>query len=290
MPNVYDTITQQIIKSIEEGAGAFSMPWHKPASGIPVNAVTNNHYNGGNVMALWCASMSKGYSSDTWATYKQWATLGAQVKKGEKATTGIYFSTFEKEDDSGNVKKLGFGKPFFLFNAAQVDNYAQESAPQVDLTKRIAFADSTILATGASIVHQGNRAFYQPSTDSIQLPERDQFTGTATSTPTESYYSTLLHELTHWTGSAKRLERVKGKRFGDQAYAFEELVAEIGAAFLCARLGITNDPRVDHAQYIASWLNVLKGDSRAIITASSEAQKACDYILQSKLEKISIAA
>ena len=290
MSTVYDTITQQIIKSIEEGAGTFSMPWHKPASGIPVNAITSKHYNGGNVMALWCASMSKGYSSDVWATYKQWASINAQVKKGEKATTGIYFSTFEKEDSSGNVKKLGFGKPFFLFNSAQVEGYSQASTPQVDLTTRIALADSTISATGASIAHQGTRAFYQPSTDSIQLPARDQFIGTQTSTATESYYSTLLHELTHWTGSPKRLERVKGKRFGDSAYAFEELVAEIGAAFLCARLGITNAPRVDHAQYIASWLEVLKGDSRAIITASSEAQKACDYILQGKPEPIALAA
>lgn len=279
--NIYETITSQIIKTIQDGAGSFKMPWHqKVGSGIPTNAITGKMYQGGNIMALWASGMSKGYDSSQWATYKQWATIGAQVRGGEKATAGIYFSTFEKEDSAGNKTRMGFGKAFFLFNAEQVEGFApQESAPLVDLTQRIANADTIIAATNVIINHGGTRAFFRPSANEIHMPNRDVFIGTATSTPTESYYSTLLHELTHATGHESRLNRIKGKRFGDDAYAFEELIAEIGAAFACARLGITNAPRVDHAQYIAHWLDVLKSDSRAIVTAASEAQKACDWIM-----------
>ena len=135
-----------------------------------------------------------------------------------------------------------------------------------------------VAATGAAISHGGSRAFYRPSTDSIQLPPREAFTGTATSTPAEGFYSTLCHELTHWTSAEGRCNRQLGKRFGDQAYAMEELIAELGAAFLCADLGISDEPRADHAQYLTTWLAVLKADKKAIFTAASKASEAATFL------------
>lgn len=284
--NVYETITANIINAIEQGAGEFRMPWHRAstASGVPCNAVTGAQYKGSNVLILWVTARAKGYDSDKWATFKQWQSIGAQVRKGEKSATGIYFNMMEREDETGEAKAIPFARPFHLFNAAQVDGYTSEqAAPRQDLTETIRNADEVIAATGAKITHSGDRAFYRPSTDEIYMPPRDAFIGTATSTATEAYYSTALHELAHWTGHQSRLARdfTRSKRFGDQAYAGEELVAELGAAFLCAQLGITNEPRADHAQYLAHWLKVLKADSRAIVRAASDAQKAADFILAS---------
>jgi antirestriction protein ArdC len=283
--NVYETVTANIINAIEQGAGEFRMPWHRAstANDIPCNAITGAKYRGSNILTLWVAGMQHGYASNRWATYKQWAANGAQVRKGEKATAGIFYTITEHEDATGKTKATPFARAFYLFNAEQVDGETGEaSAPREDLTQRIARADEVITATGAKITHAGSRAFYRHSTDEIYLPERAAFIGTETSSPTEAYYSTALHELTHWTGHESRLARgfAKFKKFGDEAYAVEELAAEMGAAFLCAQLGITNDPRPDHAQYLASWLRVLKSDSKAIIRAASEAQKACDYIMQ----------
>lgn len=284
MSTVYETVTASIIAAIEAGAGEFRMPWHRASTddGIPCNAATGAQYRGSNILTLWATAMGKGYSGNRWATYKQWAALGAQVRKGEKAATGIYFSMVEKESATGDTKAVPMAKAFYLFNADQVDGYTiPDTVTRQDDTSRIAAADAAIAATGARIVHSGTRAFYRPSTDDIYLPAREAFTGTDTSTATESYYSTALHELAHWTGHSSRLDRnfSRSQRFGDEAYAGEELVAELGAAFLCAQLGITNAPRADHAQYLAHWLKVLKADSRAIVRAASDAQKAADYVI-----------
>jgi antirestriction protein ArdC len=296
--NVYDTITNSIIAAIESGAGEFQMPWHRATThdGLPTNALTGAEYRGSNILSLWVAGMAKGYTSSRWATYKQWSELGAQVRRGEKSTTGIYFQLIERRgsdnttnaDNANGTSKtpraghIPFARAFHLFNADQVDGYVTEpAAPRADITETLAGVDAAIAQTGARITHAGSRAFYRPSTDEIYMPERAAFTGTDTSTATESYYSTLLHELTHWTGHDARLARnfAKSNRFADEAYAGEELVAELGAAFLCARLGITNTPRPDHARYLASWLKVMKNDSKALIRAASDAQKAADYII-----------
>jgi antirestriction protein ArdC len=151
-------------------------------------------------------------------------------------------------------------------------------APVTTLTP-IYRAETFVAATGASIAHGGDKAYYRPSTDSIQLPPREAFIGSPTSSPAESYYSTLLHELTHWTSMESRCNRQLGKRFGDAAYAMEELIAELGAAFLCADLGITDEPRADHAQYIDHWLTVMKADKKAIFTAASKASAAADFLI-----------
>lgn len=290
--NVYETVTTNIVAAIESGAGEFQMPWHRASTSndLPTNAATGASYSGSNILSLWVAGMAKGYASNRWATYKQWAELGAQVRKGEKSATGIYFTMLEREQagadtgKDGKTKMVPFARAFHLFNAEQVDGYIDSTltpAPSADQTRPMMSVDAAVAATGARITHAGSRAFYRPSTDEIYMPERAAFTGTDTSTATESYYSTLLHELTHWTGHDARLARnfAKSNRFGDEAYAGEELVAELGAAFLCARLGITNTPRADHARYLASWLKVLKGDAKAIVRAASDAQKAADYIM-----------
>ena len=168
-----------------------------------------------------------------------------------------------------------------MFNAAQVENapaIAEESKPQ-DIIERVAKAEAIIAATGAKITYRGDWAFYRRDTDEIFIPDPSRFFGSKTSTPQEAFFSTILHEVTHWCGAPDRLDRKKGARFGDQAYAYEELVAEIGSAILCAEAGIANEPRADHAQYLAGWLRVLKADSRAIFSAASEASKAVDYVL-----------
>lgn len=288
MPTIYDTITTSIITAIEAGAGKWTMPWHGrgAAAGMPVNASTGRGYQGANVLALWCQAQAMGYASPIWATYRQWQELGAQVRKGERATACIKWKEIEDKrrpaDDQDGAPRCLIGLGFSLFNAAQVDGYA---APAIDgevtaeTFGRIERAELIARATGAAITHSGARAFYRPSTDQVVMPDRFRFIGTATSSAQECYYSTLFHELSHWTGHASRCNRSLRGRFGDEAYAAEELIAELSAAFICVRLGITNEPRPDHAQYLASWLRVLKNDSRAIFTAASQAQKACDYIV-----------
>lgn len=288
MPTIYDTITNQIAQAIENGAGSWTMPWHRQGAdaGMPLNASTGNGYQGANVLVLWATQAAHGYSSGTWATYKQWQAIGAQVRKGERATACIKWKEIEDKKRPADAGKEGgkrclIGLGFSLFNADQVDGW-EGTAPQPDTTdkvQRLAHVEQVIAASGAKISHGGARAFYRPSTDEIVLPESWRFLDTKNSSATEGYYGTKLHELVHWTGAETRCDRKLRGRFGDEAYAAEELIAELGAAFLCARLGITNEPRPDHAAYLASWLKVLRNDNRAIFTAASQAQKACDYLL-----------
>ena len=252
--DVYQTVTDQIVAAIESGAGEWQMPWHRAGEGLnrPVNIDTGKGYRGVNVVALWAAGQIRGYASGTWGTYRQWQKTGAQVRKGEKASS--------------------------VFNADQVDGYEVALPEPKDPVQAITEADAFVSGTGAEVRHGGVRAFYRPSGDFIQMPDKERFTGSKTSTATEGYYGTLLHELIHWTGIERRCDRQFGKRFGDDAYAVEELVAELGAAFLCADLGITPEPRPDHAAYIEHWLKVLKADNRAIFTAASKAAQASDFL------------
>jgi antirestriction protein ArdC len=174
-------------------------------------------------------------------------------------------------------KWLLFGRAQQCYPTSQVPRGLSLRLPATVITP-IEQAEAFVAATGATIHHGGSRAFYRPSTDSIQLPPREAFIGSPTSTPAEAYYSTLLHELVHFTSHETRCNRQLGKRFGDDAYAMEELIAELGAAFLCADLRITDEPRVDHAQYLASWLSVLKADKKAIFTAASKASEAAAFL------------
>jgi antirestriction protein ArdC len=284
--DIHQHITDQIVAAIESGAGEFRLPWHRAAGNImrPVNIASKKAYRGVNVLALWATAEEKGYSSGTWGTYRQWAEIGAQVRKGEKAAFIVFYKELEYAADSetgeSETATRLFARATPVFAAEQVDGYQVPAidAPPATIITPIEQAEAFVAATGAAISHGGGRAFYRPSTDSIQLPPRESFVGTATSTPAEGYYSTLCHELTHWTSADARCNRQLGKRFGDQAYAVEELVAELGAAFLCADLGITDEPRADHAQYLATWLSVLKADKKAIFTAASKASEAAAFL------------
>ncbi|MBB5052684.1 antirestriction protein ArdC [Afipia massiliensis] len=282
--DVYSEITSQLVAAIEANPGAPQLPWRKSSGALfmPVNALTKNTYNGINIVSLWGAAELKGFSSPVWATYKQWSELGAQVRAGEKSSPVIFYKEFDAEpnpDDAEDDGKRRVARASRLFNAAQVDGYADDPAPEpLGPIARIAGADAFVSATGARIEHGGDRAFYRPQADHIQMPSEDTFCGTESLSRSEGYYATLVHELTHWTGAKHRLDRAFGKRFGDQAYAAEELVAEIGAAFLCAELQITQDVRPDHAQYLAQWLKLMKGDARAVFTAAAKASEAASYL------------
>lgn len=297
--NIQETITNKIIEAIEQGAGEFVMPWHRSgvSAALPHNPISKNTYSGANVINLWIEQKDRGYSSNQWATFKHWQSVGATVRKGEKSVHCAYFSqgikTKQNEQGEDETRAFLFAKPFFLFNADQVEGYSSNGTPDVlpdNLVKRIENADQVIKATGAEVIEGGQRAFYRPSTDAIHMPDQWRFRDAEGNKATEAYYSTLLHELTHWTGAEKRLNRTKGKRFGDDAYAFEELVAELGAAFLCASLGIENEPRIDHAQYIDGWLRVLNGNKNAIFSAASLATKAMQYVTKIETQPEAIAA
>lgn len=282
--DIHAEITAQLIAAIEADPGRPSLPWRRSAAPLfmPANALTKKLYNGINIVSLWVAAECKGYSDPVWATYRQWSEMDCQVRKGEKSSLVVFYKEYdtdpdpEQEDDNG---KRRVARASYVFNASQVDGY-NSPAPPIPLgpIERIDAADRFVQYTGARIEHGGDRAFYRPSTDHIQMPDEDRFCGTDTLTRSEAYYAVLGHECIHWSGSEKRLNREFGKRFGDAAYAAEELVAEIGSAFLCAELGITQDTRPDHAQYLANWLNLLKSDNKAIFTAAAKASEAVAFL------------
>lgn len=255
------------------------MPWHRGgAFGLPRNAHTGAEYHGQNIVTLWCMGLE--YPEPVWASYRQWAELGCQVRKGEKGSPIIYYSTLDREDEDGKEKAVPFIKHSAVFNSAQVDGYEAPERPEMPPLERLEAVDEFVRRTGANVVEGGSQACYIPALDIIKMPEGRRFIDSATSTRTESYYSTLLHELTHASGHRSRLNRDMTGRFGSEAYAAEELVAELGAAFLCAKLSITPEPRADHSQYINSWLKALKNEKKFIFSASTQAQLAADYLLQ----------
>ncbi|TGP93623.1 MULTISPECIES: zincin-like metallopeptidase domain-containing protein [unclassified Mesorhizobium] len=281
--DTYQIITDTILEALEN-CGPCERPWVGPSLTMPVNAVSGHEYRGTNVVMLWIVAKEAGYPENAWATFKQWSKKGAVVRKGEKGTPVIWFQMLERRDadDTGadeNGRRIPCARLSWVFNAGQVDGYRPEQVrlPGDNQVSPIAQADALIAASLAKITHEGAQAFYRPSADEIVLPPQHLFTGTSTSSATEAYYGVALHELTHWT--APRLNREFGKRFGDTAYAAEELVAELGAAFLGAKLGIEAEPRADHAKYLASWIKLLKGDRRAFITAAGRASEASDYLL-----------
>lgn len=280
--DLYQNVTDRIVAMIEEGAGTYKMPWHVGREGgeiaMPRN-VGGRLYRGINVPLLWVAANKAGYDLPVWATYQQWQERGAQVRKGEKSTMIVFWKqlVFASKDDDDKTETRMMAKAYFVFNAAQcdgVDLTKGKTSSLADLSEeqRIESADAFFAATGAIVRHGGDRAYYTTGDDHIQMPAFAAFREPA------GYYAVLAHEHTHWTGSEKRCNRQFGKRFGDEAYAFEELVAELGAAFLCAILGLSAEPRQAHAAYVASWLRVLRNDKRAIFTAASKAQAAVDYL------------
>lgn len=282
--DIHAEITGQLIAAIEADPGTPRMPWRRGSAPLfmPVNALTEKPYNGINIVSLWVAAETRGHSSPVWATYRQWTELGAQVRKGETSSLVVFYKEYETEPAPENADHDGkrrVARASHVFNAGQVDGYAMPDAPQpLGPIERLEAVDRFVTATGARIEHGGERAYYRPSTDHIQMPDEALFCGTDTMSRNEAYYAVLTHELTHWSGAPARLCREMGKRFGDDAYAAEELVAEIASAFLCSELGITQDTRADHAQYLAHWLKLLKTDNRAIFTAAAKASEAVAFL------------
>ena len=280
-PDVYQRITDQIAAQIEAGAGEWRMPWHSAeARGLPVNAVSRKPYRGGNVLPLWIAAAKNGYESHEWATYKQWREAGAQVRKGEHSSLVVFWKFKDQEEVpdatqqefNDRASRLVLVRGYSVFNAAQVDGYTPQAIPVLPEPERIESAEAFFRRTRATIKTGGGRAFYSPGADEIVVPKIERFPDAV------SYYSVLAHELTHWTGHEDRLDRGLGACRGTEDYAREELVAELGAAFLCAGLGLANEPRKDNAAYVASWLKALRSDPKAIFSAASKAQYAADYL------------
>lgn len=294
---VYERVTAQIVAELEKGERPWFKPWSADhAAGRITRPLRANGilYRGINILMLWDAAVEQGFSAPLWLTYNQAQELGGQVRKGSKGSLVVYANTFSRTETDAQTgeeteRDIPFMKGYTVFNAEQVDglpgHFYAMSAPVLDPVARIARADRFFAASGADIRHGGNRAFYKAAEDRVQMPPFETFRDA------ESYYATLAHEMTHWTKHKKRLDRDFGrKRFGDEGYAMEELVAELGAAFLSADLDLTPEPRAEHAAYIGSWLKVLNRDKRAIFSAASHAQRAADYLSGLQAAEEAIAA
>ena len=282
--NIYDEVTARIVAELEAGRFPWVQPWGTPGAtgaGLPRNALTARSYSGVNILILWSAVIEHRWPSQSWLTFRQAQEAGGCVRKGAHGVTVVYADRFtpeaEKERasrDGDEAKAVPFLKRFTVFNVAQCDGLRSGLASDpVPLPEReiVPLAEEVIAASGVDFRVGGAEAFYVPSRDFVQVPPQTAFFEQI------NYYRTCLHELTHATGHAKRLDRDLTNAFGSKDYAREELVAELESAFLCAALGIA--PTVRHADYIGSWLDVLREDSRAIFRAASAATKAADWLL-----------
>jgi hypothetical protein len=280
--DLYKEITNQIIEMIEAGNLKFESGW---ANCLPYNATTGNFYKGVNVLMLLGVATKKGYEKGAWLTYKQAQASGGNVRKGEKGAKVSYFDKITvKDEDTGEEKLIHMLKSFTVFNIEQCDNLDPEKLKMQEHggepVKEIEEIEEIAAAFGVKIAHCESLKYpcYIPAQDEIRMPTKAQFKTTA------NYYATLLHELVHSTGHESRLNREFGKRFGSQAYAFEELIAELGAAFLCSDFGLIGATVENHAAYLQNWLQVLKNDKKAIFTAASQASKAAALIRKGSQE------
>ena len=286
--DVHQEITNRIVDALES-AGEFTLPWIKRQGGSfarPVNVASKKPYNGVNIVSLWVSAQANEYPSNVWGTYRQWQQSGRQVRKGEKSSLIVLYRTLDIEqtnEATGEVEQSErmFARASWVFNAAQVDGFetVEEQLPEQALFDPLERAEAFATSTGAVIEEGGDQACYNPAMDMIRMPERRRFVGTDTLPAGEAFYATLCHELVHWSGAKQRLNRDLSGRFGCESYAIEELVAELGSAFLCGDLRLTPEPRADHACYIKNWLSVLKSDKKAIFTAASKASEAANWLL-----------
>lgn len=287
--DIYEAVTAQIIAALEAGTPPWVCPWKgTDLAQAPANLSTGRPYRGINVLLLNMQSMLRGYGSNRWMTYHQARTLGAFVRKGESGTPIVFFKLHElgtavgapQPEPDATRRVVPLLRAFTVFNAEQIDGLPPALLPTDEpctVWDAAGVAYGILVESGAEICHGGARAFYMPSEDRIQLPPHTAFANAT------DYYATALHELAHWTGHPTRCNRLLGQRHGIDAYAFEELVAEMGAAFLTNHCRLPG--QLQHASYIASWLQALRNDKRLVFAAASQAQRAADFVLPSSTEQ-----
>ena len=275
--DIYQEITNQILSDFEKGLPVWEKPWKKGFMGFPTNAFSNSFYSGVNTLILWLRQSNTGFETSQWLTFLQVKKLGGKVKKGEKATQIVFYKKLVITDkESEEEKTIPMLKTHSVFNLSQTEGLEplikKSSSKEKALFQDVKRAEELIKKSQADIAFAPiDRACYQPIEDKILMPKKEQFK------TQEGFYSTLFHELSHWTGHKSRLNRKKGNKKGSQDYAFEELIAELSASFICCHLGF--EYSTQHSAYIKDWLEVLKGDKKAIFKASSQAQKATEFIL-----------
>lgn len=286
--DVYQKITDQIIKALNQGI----KPWESGyGSGLqyPIRS-TRQPYRGINVLTLWCESMTKGFSQDMWVTFKQAMTLGGKVKRGEHGSTVVFYKRLERKDETVEEGEkpgsFAFARGFTVFNIEQCEGLPEtlfKKPAERTEHERIADAEAFIKSTGAVVVHTSGNELpcYVPSKDIIKMPELELYA------TREKYYTTIFHEITHWSGATHRLDRMKDrKEGGNKGIAYEELIAELGSAFIAADVGMKLENLDNHISYISGWLEAMKGDKKFIFQAASAAQKAMDYLKPSSIKQV----
>lgn len=292
--DIYQQVTDTIIAHLEKGVVPWSCPWKTKSTfsfGMPFNHASGKAYQGVNIVLLWCAALQHNYQQSEWATFKQWSFKKEKIRKGEKGTMIIYYDTYEKEKD-GEIEKVPFIKSSYVFNRCQLESHMQEEdndddwdllvdeevANKKNSIQEIEAIEKFVENTDAWIENEDYGACYIGATDKIYMPYPMLFKVDENYSATDAWYATLFHELIHWTGHPKRLNRERHRKFGDKVYANEELIAEMGSAFLCSDFDISTRQYADQASYIAHWLKVLKENKYAIVKAASEASKAVGYL------------
>lgn len=282
--DIHQEITDIIIAQLEKGTVPWHQPWKDRKDGLlklPLNSVTGNRYKGINILMLWCSAITQEFTTNEWGSYQQWLSKGEQVKKGEKGTRIVYYDVIKKEKENGEIDVIPFVKPTTVFNKQQLESYiepVEEELPAVPLFDNDDAIEKFVDNTGIGFVFHHKGAYYHRTEDKIYMPVRERFIDTPNCTAKEGFHATRFHEIVHATGAPQRLNRIKGKKFGDKEYAYEELVAELGSAFLCSKFDLVKAEMPSHASYIASWLEALKDNKTFIFAASSEASKAVEFL------------
>lgn len=281
----YEIVTNKIVELLEQGVKAWERPWHRNGEGIYKNLVNGNSYSGINPIICMVDCIRNEHELPFFATFKQAADLGWKVRKGAKSTWLRWGGSYTVEDDEGNKQFKGASKWLGVFNAEMIDDSASEykisdaidklevkEQSQVNPDERILMIEKFIADKNAKFLHEaGDRAYYAPEGDTIQMPKFESFKSA------QAYYAVKLHELTHWTGHKSRLNREMQGNFGSQKYAYEELIAELGSAFVCSKIGISSQIE-NHASYIDGWIQILKSDKKIFFKAASDARKAADWL------------
>lgn len=277
-PDPHAEITALILADLEKGVLPWTRPWTTQSAVTRPLRHDGQPYHGVNVLTLWARAARCGYVHPVWMTFRQALALGGAVRKGEKGAPVVYAASVAPVDDRDQAdgrRSGGFLKRYTVFNLDQIEGLDDRYLlpDPLPAAERIDHAEHALAAIGADIRIGGDLACYRPDADTVHMPPFEAFQDP------EAYYAVLAHELVHWTGHSTRLDRdLTLGRFGDEAYAREELVAELGAAFVCADLGLRLEPRPDHAAYIASWLRVLRSDTRAIVAAAAHAERAAGFL------------